>query len=74
VVGKIVTLLVAVLVVKANWTDVFNPESKEVFIPLEGLNKHSTGFNQVTIVMAYSCNRGAKEEAILLDPSRCRQD
>jgi hypothetical protein len=38
------------------------------------LDEHGTGFNEATMVMAYSCNRGAKEEAILLDPSRCKLD
>jgi hypothetical protein len=34
----------------------------------------ATGFNEATMVMAYSCNRGAKEEAIPRDPARSKQD
>jgi hypothetical protein len=74
VAGGILTLVAMAFVVKMNGSDVFSPESEEVFVPQEGSNKHGTGFNKATMVMAYSCNRGAKEEAILLDPSRCKQD
>jgi hypothetical protein len=74
VAGRILFFLTIVLVAKANGSDVFSPESEEVFVPQKGSNEHSTGFNEATMVMAYSCNRGAKEEAILLYPSRCMQD
>jgi hypothetical protein len=35
VVGKILTLLATALMVRANMSDIFNPESKEVFVPQE---------------------------------------
>jgi hypothetical protein len=74
VVEKLIILAAALLITGANALDVFSPKSGEVFVSQEGSSSHGTGFNEATMVMAYSCNRGAKEEAILLDPTRCRQD
>jgi hypothetical protein len=73
-VEKSMLALIMLLMVSMNASDVYNPESREVFVSQEGLSSHGTGFNKATMVMAYSCNSGAKEEAILLDPMRCKQN
>jgi hypothetical protein len=57
-----------------NASNVYNPKSREVFVSQEGSSSHKTSFNKATMVMAFSCNSRAKEEAILLDHMRCKQD
>jgi hypothetical protein len=60
VVEKSMFILTALLMVGTNASNVYNNESREVFVSQEGSSGHGTGFNEATMVMAYHCNRGAK--------------
>jgi hypothetical protein len=50
-----------------------NPENKETFLPhLRGNDVHLVAFSQKVMVMAYNCKESIKQEAVFLDPSRCK--